>query len=124
MYTEITNETWESFVYDTKYKIHASLPFVVLPQKCIWSNDEVTVYCARSKALSQHAPDDWYQGLVSFTDSLWKINLETLEQTQISDLKPDEQTDIDLINPHLSQNEDYFVFTNKKDLSLWAIPTK
>jgi hypothetical protein len=39
----------------------------------------------------------------------------------ISDLEKEGGEQIDLIKPTLSENEQYLIFTNKKDGSLWSL---
>lgn len=121
LYTTTLGSQWNTSIYYQKQRTSVLLPFEALAEKCLWAKSEVAIYCARPQVVSRNAPDDWYQGVVSYKDTLWKFDLITAEATQISDLSPDSETSIDLINPHLSPDEKYISFTNKKDLSLWAV---
>lgn len=87
-----------------------------LPEKCIWfSEDEV--YCGVSPFEDgRNYPDDWYKGVVSFSDNIWVINLEEGYADIIEIL---ENTDV--INPTLSPSKEYLLFTNKKDSTLWSL---
>ncbi len=99
------------------------LPFKTLPEKCIWSKKEKSVvFCAvpENIAFSTY-PDVWYQGLISFSDSIWKIDLETGETRIIVNTQEESGEVLDTTNLYLSPNEDYLVFTNKVDLSLWGL---
>ncbi|HYC34378.1 MAG TPA: hypothetical protein VEC13_01465 [Candidatus Paceibacterota bacterium] len=92
-----------------------------LPEKCVWSKkDSNIIYCAvPSSVPSSLYPDDWYQGIVSFTDSIWKINVETA-QTNIVVTPSDSGAGVDAINLEVSENDEFLTFINKKDLSLWG----
>jgi hypothetical protein len=94
-----------------------------LPEKCVWSLlEKNTLFCSASESIVYAPyPDAWYQGLVFFNDNIWKINTETSENKLLYVVKDSVKDGIDVINPKLSKNEDYFMFTNKKDLSLWGL---
>jgi len=99
-----------------------ALPFATLPEKCAWAPSEKnTLFCAIPESIPRGAnlPDEWWQGAVSFSDALWRINIETGEQTQ---LLPAYQ--LDAINLFLSKDESFLFFTNKKDGSLWSLRMK
>ncbi len=99
------------------------LSFKTLPEKCIWSKKEKSVvFCAvpENIAFSTY-PDIWYQGLINFSDSIWKINIDTGEIRLIMSIQRETGEVIDAINPYLSPSEDYLVFTNKTDLTLWGL---
>jgi len=101
----------------------AELSFKTLPEKCIWSKKEKGVlFCAipENIAFSTY-PDVWYQGLINFSDSVWKIDINTGEARLIINIQSEFGEVIDVINPHLSTTEDYLVFTNKTDLTLWGL---
>lgn len=100
-----------------------ALSFKTLPEKCIWSKKEKSVvFCAvpENIAFSTY-PDVWYQGLINFSDSIWKIDIETGEARLIINIQNETGEVIDAINPYISPTEDYMVFTNKTDLTLWGL---
>jgi len=102
------------------------LPWSTLPEKCLWSNtDSAVIYCAVPKAFpSGDFPDMWYQGLVNFTDEIWKMDLETESTTLVFDIETETQNKIDVVDLQLDQNDDYLFFTNKTDLTLWSLNLK
>ena len=98
------------------------LPFATLTEKCAWAPaSSKTLFCAIPESLPRGAnlPDEWWQGVVSFSDSLWRINTATGEREQ---LLPTRQ--LDAINLFLSKDESFLFFTNKKDGSLWGLRLK
>lgn len=94
-----------------------------LPEKCVWSKLEKSVlFCAASESIVYAPyPDAWYQGLVFFDDNIWKINTETQENKLLYVIKNSIKEGLDITNLSLDKNEDYLLFTNKKDLSLWGL---
>jgi hypothetical protein len=92
------------------------------PEKCVWSKKEKnTLYCAVPQSIPDgENPDTWYQGLSSFYDSFWKINIVTGEAHLIYSSRTTSEA-YDGINLTLSSTEDYLLFTNKKDNSLWSL---
>ena len=72
-------------------------------------------------APSGQIPDQWYQGLLSFNDTFWEVNTDTGEITFLADPKGETGKEFDVIQPVISVNEGYFIFTNKKDGTLWSL---
>lgn len=104
----------------------SDLSFKTLPEKCVWSRiEEFVTYCAVPLAIpSGEYPDGWYQGLVSFTDSVWKVDVKTGSSELVMDIQRETGNDIDIMNPFLSDGDDYLLFMNKKDLTLWSLAVK
>ncbi len=94
-----------------------------LPEKCVWSLlEKDTIFCAASESIVYAPyPDAWYQGLVFFNDNIWKININTQENNLLCVVKDTIKDGVDATNLILNKNEDYLLFTNKKDLSLWGL---
>lgn len=111
LYDFETNSTRE-FLIDT-------LP----ADKCVWSSiNSVVVYCASPiDNLLGLYPDRWYQGLKSFDDEIYRINVETETITKIYDPTQSGTGRLDVIDPFLSDEETHLFFTDKRDGYLWAI---
>lgn len=91
-----------------------------LPEKCIWSNDAISVYCAIPDNITSGIyPDSWYQGLTSFNDHFVKINSQTGEINSLSESYADGQ--IDATHLFLDKAESKLFFINKKDSTLWSL---
>ncbi|GAF81508.1 unnamed protein product, partial [marine sediment metagenome] len=94
-----------------------------LVEKCVWSLDNRTIFCAVPKNISETEilPDDFYKGSFTSDDEFWKINLETGVKTIL--LEPWEKGEriYDAIDLFLSPLEDYLFFVNKKDGLLYSI---
>lgn len=91
-----------------------------LPEKCIWSKNNIYIYCAvPNKIKSTSLPDEWYQGLVSFEDSFIKIDSNSGIYETI--FNSETLTPVDAINLFMSHDEKQIFFTNKKDYTLWGL---
>ena len=101
----------------------SELSLSTFPEKCVWSaNDSDILFCfVPNNFPSAVYPDSWYQGLVSFNDTLWKIDLKTETYEKLLDLEAITHESLDGIKPSISQNDSILIFTNKKDSSLWSI---
>ena len=97
------------------------LPLATLARdKCIWDRSDTLLLCAVPSDLPPALyPDAWYQGTVSFTDSLWQLDLESGNATLIDLL--DIPLGLDVEKPFQDSKGDFFFFTNKKDGTLWAL---
>lgn len=94
-----------------------------LADKCIWMKNNIKVICAVPKTLpGANYPDNWYDGQISFNDSIWSIDTGSGESEVIADLRslsnPNEE--IDATNLALDASEKILIFTNKKDGILWG----
>lgn len=121
MYSESTNSNFSSHTFNKTKNERKSLLLTTLPEKCVWAKDDVTLYCGVPTSVSGGSyPDIWYQGVVSFTDELWSIHFPEQTTTLVSLLKPGLNDPIDLVQPSLSPDESYLIFTNRNDGTLWS----
>lgn len=99
------------------------LNFVTLPEKCTWSQDNRTLFCAVPKEIPNSAvlPDDYYQKDVYFTDDFWRINLDTQEVIQDSTSLSRDKITFDAKELLLSPLEDYLFFVNRKNERLYSL---
>ncbi len=93
-----------------------------LAEKCVWMNTETQVICASPKGgLGVGELDAWHQGLTSFNDYLWQFDAKNETSNLITEPGEEFGLELDVKNPQLSAQDEYFVFLNQKDLSLWAV---
>ncbi len=125
LYSESSKNSLALKVFDIKEAKSREAIVKTLPEKCVWSKkDSEIAYCGVPDViLDGNYPDSWYQGFVSFSDNIWKVKAVSGLATVVADL-PGYGADIDLINPILSPDEDYLLFQNKKDLTLWILKIK
>ena len=94
-----------------------------LAEKCVWSQDNRTIFCAIPKNINEAAilPDDFYKGLFTADDEFWKINLDTGEKTALLQNWERNNEMYDAVDLFLSPLEDYLFFVNKKDGLLYSV---
>jgi hypothetical protein len=108
------------FTYNPKTKQSTALSIATLPEKCVWANATL-LYCAIPNNSTQNLPDDWYQGVVSFTDTLWQIDTATGLTTYIIDPGTILKNGADMTHLALSDDGADLTFINKKDGTLWLV---
>ncbi len=125
LYSDSSRGTPRLYLFNIKSGESKLLPFSTLPEKCVWSNkDSKIIYCAVPKAFPVgEYPDLWYQGLVSFDDSIWTLNTDNLASTLVFDPTQDNNV-MDITDPQLDKNDNAIYFTNKIDLTFWSLSLK
>lgn len=111
------------FVYDIGSDESTLVPINTLSEKCVWGESPV-IYCGVSKVLPKNLPESWYQGLVTLSDDIWKINVETNQTDLLVDPEEEYGVSIDLTDLVLDEEESYLLFVNKKDSTLWVFELK
>ena len=99
-----------------------ALPVATIADKCVWATDSTAAYCGIPTAppSSYAYPDDWYQGAVSFSDRIWKIDVSGRYAQLVLDFTKETGGALDAtalaVDPHATA----LVFVNKNDASLWS----
>jgi len=125
LYSEYNKLGPKLYTYDNTEKISTEILITTLPEKCIWDEENIYIYCGIPTIdLINYDLTAWYKGIKLFSDDIWRINTElnTLEFL-ISPIDTG-VGEIDIINPVLSKNDDYILFINKQDFSLWSLKLK
>lgn len=97
------------------------LDFSTIIEKCVWAQDNRTLFCAVPQNLSTNAvwPDDYYKGKVVVKDDFYQINIETDSKTKI--INSDETVSYDGQELFLSPKEDTLFFVNRRDGQLYVV---
>ena len=121
IFSGLGQDGMESKIYNLKTKTVSELGFTTLADKCAWGKkNKNMVYCAVSaKKPDTNQPDGWYQGLVSFDDGIWSKNISTGESQNILS-----RFGADIANIFVSDDENYLIFTDKNDGTLWSLKLK
>lgn len=98
-----------------------SLEIASLADKCVFSQDNRSLFCAVPERISENAiwPDDYYKRMVATNDSFYKINLESSQKTLI--YAADSEKSYDAGELLLSPEEDFLIFTNRRDGLLYSL---
>lgn len=109
--------------YDLTKKTYEQITPETFPEKCVWgSKIKTIIYCAVPKdSIQSGGLTMWYKGLSQHSDDMWKYDLLNKTSQIIVNLSSESGETIDVIKPILSENEQYLVFINKRDNSLWSL---
>jgi hypothetical protein len=127
LFTKSTPGSFTTNLLDLKTNEVRELNLRTFTEKCIWSNtDKDIFYCAIPEDVAFNTyPDVWYQGKISFSDSIWKINVKTGENRLISKLQEESNGEVlDIQSIYLNKEDDYLLFTDKNTLHLWGLLLK
>jgi hypothetical protein len=116
------NNSLKTALFDTKTGDSTELPISTLSDKCVWSPDEKAAYCGVPLSIDAKYlyPDDWYQGAVSFSDRIWKIDVEGRFTKLVLDFNQSVGSNLDAKALATDAQNTALVFMNKKDGSLWS----
>lgn len=122
LYAETKGDRPELSIYDIAKKTSHQLYLQTLPEKCAWGIKNISiVYCAIPQGLqTAQYPDQWYQGLVSFSDIVQEIDIKTFTTRKILVPKDFNAPQFDIINPSLSSDDGYLLFMNKITGTPWV----
>ena len=123
LYSQSINEGLDLNIYNIKTSKSSGLGINTLPEKCVWSSKNTNIiYCAIPQQIERNDyPDSWYKGLVSFSDNLWKLNIETNFFELLANPLEISGEPIDGTQLFLNEDENYLSFINKKDSYLWLL---
>ena len=111
-----------SFLFNKKTGTTLVLPIKTIASKCAFEKSYPSIICGVPSLIPRSSygmPDDWYQGSVTFSDTLYRVSNEGGEGTMIIDLKKEAGESIDSVKLNTSTSDSLLSFINKKDGSLW-----
>lgn len=86
--------------------------------KCVWSADSIRAYCAVPRDIAPaDYPDQWYQGITRFSDTIWEISIPSGDTKQLLD----PSGSYDFIQPRISPNGNNLYLIDKATGSLWVL---
>jgi len=94
-----------------------------LADKCVWSQSDVDIaYCAVPTFINNrnNPLDNWYAGLVTFSDAIHQINTETGDVSVLFLPSFDAGENIDIVDLSVSPDDSYLIFRSRTDGSLWG----
>ncbi|MEM2954987.1 MAG: hypothetical protein QW625_03515 [Candidatus Nanoarchaeia archaeon] len=120
--TTIEGKKPQLFSIDQNGQNKKTLGLSTIIEKCVFSQDNRTLFCALPKKVSENAvwPDDYYKGLVATADEFYKINLDTGEKDLMFSPDPLDKN-YDATDMFLTPEEDYLIFINKRDGLLYSL---
>ncbi|MEX0934047.1 MAG: hypothetical protein WD003_02195 [Candidatus Paceibacterota bacterium] len=122
LYGEMRGQTLSRIIsYNRESGNSLVFPLATLPEKCVWSRvSPQRAFCAVPQAPEKALyPDDWYRGVVSFSDEIWQLDVERGSVSQVT--QESLNNSFDVINLELDVEERFLLFQNKKDGTLWRL---
>lgn len=115
-----TDTGFASALYRVDTGTISKIDLAALASQCTWASAR-QLYCAVPQTVPQNKyPDAWYQGIVSFNDALWSIDVAT-GTTQVILVPP---KTLDMTHLVTSPDGNYLYFINKTDGTLWSLKLK
>jgi hypothetical protein len=100
---------------------YTNLDFPTMVDKCAWSIDSKTIYCALPGGTHDaQLPNAWDNGEYRTKDTFWSIDVQTGKKQRIVEIEEITQR-YDADDVFLSPTEDAFFFVNRYDGKLYAI---
>jgi hypothetical protein len=121
-FSRTENDSYVSFIHDTKSRSDTLLPFLLLPEKCSAGLTAESLWCASPTTISGFGfPDSWYRGDENLSDTL--VYFESNDEFQSISylLEPSVVAGraIDVSALKAGAEAGRVLFTNKIDNSLW-----
>ncbi len=123
LYSYVEGNKMRSFTKNLTSNALSEISPTTLAEKCIWSIKKAGILLCAAPVDAPGAlePDLWYRGVTHFSDRIWLFDTNTGIARVLVEPKQSLRIDIDVFEPKLSPDEDYLIFINKIDLSLWAL---
>lgn len=120
--SSVQGSTMQMELINTATNASIPLPVATIADKCVWTNDDSSIYCGVpiSPSSSYAYPDDWYQGAVQFSDRIWKIDVAGRFAQLVLDFKDANSGTLDAYALALNPSRTTLVFVNKNNSSLWS----
>ena len=109
------------YVYDIKkQELEEIDDIATLSEKCVWSKDNINIYCAvPDNGVSSEEPDNWYKGYTDFSDSIYRIDTNNLSSTLIFN-SYEYNKNFDISKIYLDYFEDYIYFIDGMTNYAWS----
>jgi len=121
LYSNQNKESYKTTVYNSEQKLFTSSPVTIIPEKCTESQTDTKILVCGSEFtnFNDSIPDSWYQGVTSYADTLWQVDLDSLNIKSLASVSDQSGREIDTVNLSLNEAEDRVYFINKNDRTLW-----
>ena len=101
---------------NTKSNTTRTLNLTILPEKCVWLQNEDLMCAGNTTVPTGEYPDAWYQGTVSLSDQLYRISTATLTYDTLYDASSKQ---FDMTNLAVNEITRNVYFVDKPTGILW-----
>ena len=123
LYSYIEGDTTKLFSRNLTNNAVVEITPATLAEKCVWSVRKTgNIFCGiPTEDLGPGEPDHWYRGMTHFSDRLWLMDANAGLAKILAEPATILGLSLDAIELKLAPSENYLIFINKADLSLWAL---
>ncbi len=123
LYSFIENGQTKLFSKNLSKNTTSEILPATLAEKCVWSSKQASVFFCGTpvSGVVGAEPDNWYLGRSHFIDYIWQFDTNSEIAKLIAEPKTEFSLSLDVSEPKLSPNEDFLIFINHSDLTLWAV---
>lgn len=122
LYSASAENRFSLSLFERESRRNTPLPIATLPEKCVFAQKGERVLCGVPREIPPGSyPDAWYQGVIRFADEIWEVETADAIPRRIIDASEEARTPIDLVEPRLSSDGKFLVFTNRNDDTLWSV---
>lgn len=120
LYNKISGDKASSYIYDRQANVSRPLDAVVVPEKCYLLKSGFEFVCPfENTTIPFRFPDEWYMGKMSFKDSLWRLDADSMTGEEMVDTFAESSREIDITGLDFYPDSSTFYFINKNDNTLW-----
>lgn len=117
LYSQSNTSNFNAFLLNTKTSATTPIDLAILPEKCVWLQNE-NIICAGNNVVPNAVyPDAWYAGTVHFSDQLYQINSATHLYTVLYN---GQNQSFDITNLRIDENQRLVYFIDKTSGYLWS----
>ncbi len=117
------NEFYQSSIFNITNNSTTPAPIIFLPEKCVFRDaNSSLLFCGYDLTASytHEFPNNWYKGDISFSDRIWKVDLEKLTASQLVAPVTVAGREIDITRMSIDGAGGSLYFINKHDNYLWT----
>jgi hypothetical protein len=120
--TTLSLMLWNNVSSDSSSSPIVSVPFATLPNKCAWSSDSESLYCAVTNEFQNGnhlIPFDYWMGKFATNDTFIRFSWRTGELKTYA-----ENTLFDATEVVVAPDQSFLVFVNRRDMGLYKLTFK
>lgn len=122
IYSDSSTGKPELFVFNRQNGETLTTGIRTLPEKCVFAETSIAFCAVPNQIPSGSYPDDWYKGIVQFSDSLWEISLSDGKTKRVSSMSSLINGGVDAVS--LNYLDGFVYFVDKNDKALWRMGVK
>lgn len=116
LYSQNSGNSFVTKLLNTKTETTNNFNLAILPEKCVWLQNEDLICAGNSSVEEGNYPDDWYMGTIKFSDQLYRIYTATSMFDRLDDVV---STSFDITKLQVNEDLSQLYFIDKSTGLLW-----